>query len=155
MRTYKTRVKVRTKCDYPLKVGDKFGVLEVVGYIGSDGLSCAEGTEGSSDVQKHIDVTDTLTQGPTRRLSDGALAGLITLVGAVCLLGVLAVGYRATQSSTDLKASHVVLPKMSEAGDSDVYDYKWDDESLISSVAPTRMQQNLDTRMVNESAWPS
>jgi hypothetical protein len=33
-RAYKTRIKVRTKCDYPLSVGDKFGVLEIVGYVG-------------------------------------------------------------------------------------------------------------------------
>jgi hypothetical protein len=126
-KTYKTKIKVRTKCDYPLNVGDKFGVLEVVGYVGTNDLFCLD---VALTPQKLIgDGNHTITRpasgvGP---FSDGAFAGVVLAVVAVfCLVGAVIMVRSSAKGAFDMWIDNNIQIPQSQTCESEVSELKWD-----------------------------
>jgi hypothetical protein len=131
-KTYKTRIKINTNCDYPLHVGDKFGVLEIIGYVGSNGPSCKEVAYG---VLMLLADNQTLTpktgagsaSGSFGSLSNGGFVGILLMVIAmICSAGILLVVRKKAAQTIDLKHHDIGTLSPSETGDSEVSELKWD-----------------------------
>jgi hypothetical protein len=92
-RSYTKTIKVNTGCSHPLAVGDKFGVLEVVGYVDTTGKSCGLMPAALGLI---VDETKAESSDSTRGgwLSGGAVAVLVlSVVAVVCFVGVIVVYY--------------------------------------------------------------
>jgi hypothetical protein len=123
--SYKKTIKVRTKCDYPLNIGDKFGVLEIVGFVGSDGLSCTEATTDTNGDAKHASDASIWSSSWIGSLPNGAFAALVLTLVAVVLIGVV----RMRRFSGKWSFS-MAVERQNGAGANEEPDLTWDSSSL-------------------------